>query len=52
MVMKGLGGTLLLAFGVCLLAVTLTVLLVPDLSWAAALKWLTTQKPPCGCIGG
>jgi hypothetical protein len=38
----------LAAFALCVLAVTLAVLLVPGLSWAAVLEWLTTT-PPCGC---
>ena len=34
-----------------LLAVTLAMLLVPSLSWAAMYEWMTTTGPsPCGCI--
>ena len=33
-------------FGVCVLAVTLAVLLVPSLAWTDVLGWLTTT-PPC-----
>jgi hypothetical protein len=34
------------------LAVTLTVLLVPSTSWAGALEWFMTSphSSPCGCI--
>jgi hypothetical protein len=36
-----------------LLAVTLAMLLVPSLSWAAVYEWMTTTGPsPCGCIMG
>ncbi len=38
-----------------LLAVTLALLLVPGLSWAAVSEWLLHGTPgssPCGCIGG
>ena len=45
--MKGLAVNVLAAFAVCALAVTLAVLLLPSVSWAAALEWLTTT-PPCG----
>jgi hypothetical protein len=38
---------------VLVLAVTLAMLLVPGLSWAAAYEWMTTTGPsPCGCILG
>jgi hypothetical protein len=38
---------------VALLAVTLAMLLVPSLSWAAVYEWMTTTGPsPCGCIMG
>jgi len=33
------------AFGVCVLAVILAVLLVPSLAWADVLGWMT--PPPC-----
>jgi hypothetical protein len=36
---------------VLVLAVTLAMLLVPSLSWAAVYEWMTTTGPsPCGCI--
>jgi hypothetical protein len=36
-----------------LLAVTLALLLVPGLSGAAVLEWLTTPGPsPCACVLG
>ena len=44
---RGLGVVVLAAFGVCVFAVTLAVLLAPILSSAAVLEWLTTT-PPCG----
>ncbi len=47
MAIKGLGGVVLAAFGVCVFAVTLAVLLAPILSSEAVLEWLTTT-PPCG----
>jgi hypothetical protein len=43
---KILAVNVLLAFGVCVFAVTLAVLLAPILSSAAVLEWLTTT--PCG----
>jgi hypothetical protein len=52
MAIKRLAVIVLLA----LLAVTVALLLVPGLSWAAAYEWLmTTGTPgssPCGCIYG
>jgi hypothetical protein len=42
MAIRGLAVIVLLA----LLAVTLTMLLVPSLSWATVLEWLT-RTPPC-----
>jgi hypothetical protein len=45
--MERLVVNVLVAFALCVLAVTLAVLLVPGLSWAAVLEWLTTT-PPCG----
>jgi hypothetical protein len=36
----------LVALVLCVLAVALAVLLVPSLSWADVLGWLTTT-PPC-----
>jgi hypothetical protein len=37
---------------VALLAVTLALFLVPTISWAAVLEWLTQPGPsPCACIG-
>ena len=39
------------ALVLALLAVTLAMLLVPSLSWAAVYEWMTTTGPsPCGCI--
>ncbi len=46
MVMNGLAVKVLLAFALCVLAVTLAVLLVPGLAWADVLVWVTTT-PPC-----
>jgi predicted ester cyclase len=38
----------LAALALCGLAVSLVLLLAPDISWAAVLKWLTTSGPsPC-----
>jgi hypothetical protein len=51
MAIKRLAVIVLLA----LLAVTLALLLVPGLSWAAVSEWLTNGTPgssPCGCIFG
>jgi hypothetical protein len=51
MVMNGLAVKVLLAIALCVFAVTLVMLLVSSLSWAAAFDWLTTQGPsPCGCV--
>jgi hypothetical protein len=51
MAMKRLAAVIVLvAFALCVLAVTLGVLLVPGLSWAAVLEWLTTPplcEAPC-----
>jgi hypothetical protein len=33
------------------LAVALSVLLVPSTSWAGALEWFMNPPPPCACIG-
>jgi hypothetical protein len=33
-----------------LLAVALSVLLVPSTSWAGALEWFMNPPPPCGCV--
>jgi hypothetical protein len=44
--MKRLAVLVLAAFALCLLAVTVAVLLVPSLSWAGVLEWVTTT-PPC-----
>jgi hypothetical protein len=46
MPMKRVAVVVLAAIAVCVLAVTLAVLLVPGLSWAAVLQWLTVT-PPC-----
>jgi hypothetical protein len=48
--MKGLAVNVVAAFAVCALAVSLVVLLLPSVSWAAALEWLTTTLP-CGGPG-
>jgi len=51
MAIKRLAVIVLLA----LLAVTVALLLVPGLSWAAVYEWLTTGTPgssPCSCIYG
>jgi hypothetical protein len=45
--MKGLAVNVLAAFALCALAVSLAVLLVPSVLWAAAFEWLTTTLP-CG----
>jgi hypothetical protein len=45
--MERLAANVLVAFALCALAVTLAVLLVPSVSLAAVLEWLTTT-PPCG----
>ena len=43
--------SLVVIVGVALLvlAATLAVLVVPNISWAALQEWLTTPTP-CGCI--
>jgi hypothetical protein len=53
MAIKGMGGIVLAALGVCVFAVTLALLLAAVLSSAAFLEWLTfiewlTTTPPCG----
>jgi hypothetical protein len=51
MAMNGLAVKVLLAFALCVFAVTLVTLLVSSVLGAAVLDWLTTQGPsPCGCI--
>jgi hypothetical protein len=51
MVMNGLAVKVLLAVALCVLAVTLAMLLVPGLSWAAVHEWITSQPPPpCACV--
>jgi hypothetical protein len=53
MVMNGFAVKVLLAVALCVLAVALAMLLVPSLSWAGVLEWITTQPPsPCACIFG
>ena len=47
--MNRLAVNVLAAFALCVLAVTLAVLMVPSLSWAAVLEALTTQ-PPCADV--
>jgi hypothetical protein len=53
MAMNGLGAVVLAAFGVCVVAVTLALLLPPILSSAsvdAFLEWLPkSPPPPCAC---
>jgi hypothetical protein len=50
--MNSLAANVLVAFALCVLAVTLAVLLVPsDLPWASVLDSLTRQPPsPCACV--
>jgi hypothetical protein len=51
MAMNGLAVKVLLAVALCLVAVTLAMLLVPGLSWAAVHEWITAQPPsPCACV--
>jgi hypothetical protein len=46
--MKRVAVYVLAALALCGLAVTLVLLLAPDISWAAVLKWLTTSSSgPC-----
>jgi predicted ester cyclase len=46
--MKRVAVYVLAALALCGLAVTLVLLLAPDISWAAVLKWLTTSSHgPC-----
>jgi hypothetical protein len=41
----------LLAFGVCLFAVALALLLTPNVSSADIFEWVTTTEPsPCACV--
>ena len=45
---KRMAVNVLAALALCGLVVTLVLLLAPDISWAAVLKWLTTSSPgPC-----
>jgi hypothetical protein len=51
MTIKILAVNLLLALGVCVLAVTLALLLTPNVSSADILEWVTTSPPsPCACV--
>jgi hypothetical protein len=46
--MKRMAVYVLAVLALCGLAVTLVLLLAPDISWAAVLKWLTTSSSgPC-----
>jgi hypothetical protein len=45
MVINGLGGIVLAAFGVCVFAVTLEFLVAPLFSLEAFLQWMTTTPP-------
>jgi hypothetical protein len=46
--MKRVAVYVLAALALCAVAVTLVLLLAPDISWAAVLKWLTTSSSgPC-----
>jgi hypothetical protein len=38
--------SVLAAFALCVVAVTLAVLLVPSIAWAEVFEYMTTQ-PPC-----
>jgi hypothetical protein len=38
--------SVLAAFALCVLAVTLAVLLVPSIAWAEVFEYMTT-RPPC-----
>ena len=50
MAMKELAVNVLWAFAMCVLVVTLALLLVPSVSGAAVLEWITMQPPsPCAC---
>jgi hypothetical protein len=48
MAIRGVAVFVLLA----VLAVTLAMLLVPGLSWATVLEWITAEQPssPCACV--
>ena len=49
--MKRSAVIILSAFALVVLALILSVLLVPGTSWAAVYEWMTTQgSSPCGCI--
>ena len=51
MAMTNVAVNVLAAFALCVLAVTLGLLLAPNLSLAAVIEWLTTQPPsPCACV--
>jgi hypothetical protein len=44
--MTSVAVSVLAAFALCVLAVTLATLLVPSIAWAEVFEYLTTQ-PPC-----
>jgi predicted ester cyclase len=50
--MKRMAVYVLAVLALCGLAVTLALLLAPDISWAAVLNWLTTSSSgPCPFVG-
>jgi hypothetical protein len=44
--MNSVAVSILAAFALCVLAVSLAVLVVPSIAWAEVVAYLTTQ-PPC-----
>ena len=44
--MSSVAVSVLAAFALCVVAVTLAVLLVPTIAWAEVFEYMTTQ-PPC-----
>jgi len=44
--MNSVAVSVLAAFALCVVAVTLAVLLVPSIAWAEVFEYMTTQ-PPC-----
>jgi hypothetical protein len=49
--MNSVAVSVLAAFALCVLVVTLSMLVVPNIAWAELFEWMTTTGPsPCACI--
>ena len=49
--MNSMAVSVLAAFALCVLVVTLAMVVVPNIAWAELFEWMTMTGPsPCGCI--